>query len=117
MVRLKLREGDRVPKVVQLPLELKIVNVEEVFWAQALGGIFQQLILHPGHIGRYKETLDYQQGVWNLFSRENEAPLLAELDYVNEFSSPHFKGPDNSVLTFHISNRLDSLWFNICLVE
>ncbi len=88
-----------------------------MLWAQALGGIFQQLILHSGHIGRYKEALDYEQGVWILFSCENEAPFLAELDYVNEISGLHFKRPDNSVLTFHISPCVDSLCLNICLVE
>ena len=104
MVRLKLRERNREPKVIQLPLELKIVKVEEMLWGQALGGVFQQLILHSGHIGRYKETLDYEQGVWILFSRENEAPFLAELDNVNKISSLHFKRPDNSVLTFRIAH-------------
>ena len=90
MVRLELREGDREPQVVQVPLELKIVIVEEVLWAKALGGIFQQLVLHPGHIGRHKETLDDEQGIWFLFTRENEAPFLAELDNVNEISCLHF---------------------------
>jgi hypothetical protein len=117
MVRLKLREGDREPKLVQLPLELKIVKVEEMLWGQALGGVFKKLILHSGHIGRHKETLDNEQGVWILFSREDETPFLTELDNVNEISSLHFKRPYNTVLTFYISHWLDSLCLNICLVE